>query len=246
MSNSFQLNRHLPGWLLDTARQIRRRALLARDEHRLQPILRRVKPLTMVDSDSTIELARHVSRLVEDGIPGDFVECGVWKGGSSFLMALLARELESERTVWLFDSFEGLPPPEQIDGPKALTWAASKDPSNYFDNCRASIDQVKQSARELGLESCTRFVKGWFEQTLPAATHELGTIALLRIDADWYSSVRCCLDHLYDKVAEGGVVVLDDYYSWDGCAIAVHEFLGERRLAHRIRPCGTGAYFRKS
>lgn len=245
MSAIAELERRLPSWLFETARALGRRARLVRDLKRLAPTLDRVRPYTMVHAVSLSELARHVITAIETAVPGDFVECGVWRGGSSFLMALLAKQRGSDRVVWLFDSFEGLPPPEPIDGAKALEWAEAKDSPTFYDNCRATLDQVKQGARELGLESNTRFVKGWFEQTLPAAGREIGAIAVLRIDGDWYSSVRCCLDHLYDRVSPGGVVILDDYYAWDGCAIAVHEFLGERKLAHRIRPCGTGALFRK-
>jgi hypothetical protein len=93
---------------------------------------------------------------------------------------------------------------------------------------------VQGNATALGLTGYTELVKGWFEDSLPANRQRIGPIALLRIDGDWYSSVRCCLDNLYDQVVDGGLVVLDDYYAWDGCAIAVHEFLGSRRLAHRI------------
>ena len=92
---------------------------------------------------------------------------------------------------------------------------------------RASIEEVLRIATELGLASYTEFVKGWFDQTLPTNRDRIGPIALLRIDCDWYSSVMCCLDNLYDQVADRGFVVLDDYYTWDGCAIAVHEFLGQ-------------------
>jgi hypothetical protein len=93
---------------------------------------------------------------------------------------------------------------------------------------------VQRSATALGLTAYTTCVKGWFDQTLPASRDRIGPIALLRIDGDWYASVRCCLDNLYDQVVDGGFVVLDDYYAWDGCTIAVHEFLGNHRLAHRI------------
>jgi hypothetical protein len=93
---------------------------------------------------------------------------------------------------------------------------------------------VLQSARDLGLSPYVRCLKGWFDETLPAHRERIGPIALLRIDADWYESVQCCLENLYDQVAAGGFVVFDDYYTYDGCAIAVHEFLGRRRLSHRI------------
>jgi len=77
-------------------------------------------------------------------------------------------------------------------------------------------------------------VKGWFENTLPRHKTRVGPIAILRIDADWYESVSCCLGNLYDQVVSSGFVVLDDYYSYDGCAVALHEFLGGRRIHHRL------------
>ncbi len=201
----------------------------------LLPTLEKVRPFTMVSMESLVDLARQVRAVVTSGIPGDFVECGVWRGGASFLMADLLRQAGvRDRKVWLFDSFEGLPPPEEIDGTAAMAYAKNTDSPEYFDNCRVSLEEVQRSATELGLTSYTEFIKGWFDQTLPATRDRIGPIALLRIDADWYSSVRCCLENLYDRVAEGGFVILDDYYAFDGCAAAVHEFFGKRKLAHRI------------
>ncbi len=189
----------------------------------------------MVPEDSLIELAHQVLAILTTGIPGDFVECGVWRGGASFLIADLLRQAGvRDRKVWLFDSFEGLPAPDEIDGPAAMAYAKNTDSLRYFDNCRASLEEVQQAAMALELGSYTKFIKGWFDQTLPARRDQLGPIALLRIDCDWYSSVRCCLESLYDQVVDGGFVIIDDYYTYDGCAIAVHEFLAGRRLAHRI------------
>lgn len=201
----------------------------------LASIVEKIRPFTMVPERSLVELARQVCAIVAFDIPGDLVECGVWRGGASFLMAEVLRHAGvRDRRVWLFDSFEGLPPPEEIDGAPAMAYGRNPADPWYHDNCRASIEEVRRSAAALGLTPYTELVKGWFDQTLPAHRQRIGPIALLRIDGDWHSSVRCCLDHLYDQVADGGLVVLDDYYAWDGCAIAVHEFLGRRRLAHRI------------
>jgi hypothetical protein len=166
-------------------------------------------------------------------------------------MADLLRQTDaSHRKVWLFDSFEGLPPPQAIDGPAANAWACATNSQSYRDNGRVSLDEVEQSARDLGLTPYLEFVKGWFDQSLPRERTRVGPIAILRIDADWHASVRCCLDHLYDQVVNDGFILLDDYYAYDGCAIAVHEFLGERQLAHRIETVlgesnGTGALLRK-
>jgi O-methyltransferase len=201
----------------------------------LAPTLEKVRPFTMVPRESLIDLACQVRAVVASGIRGHFVECGVWRGGASFLMAELLRQAGvRDRKVWLFDSFEGLPPPEEIDGPAAMEYTKNTESPSYFDNCSASLEEVQRTAMELELASYTELVKGWFEQTLPAYRDRVGPIAILRIDADWYSSVRCCLANLYDQVVDGGLVILDDYYAFDGCATAVHEFFGKRKLAHRI------------
>ena len=197
--------------------------------------LSRIRPFTMVPDDFLVDLGRQVEAILSYRIPGDFVECGVWRGGASFLIADLLREArEKDRTVWLFDSFEGMPAPKAIDGEAALAWASNTDDPLALDNARASLGEVRQAAAELGLASRTKFVKGWFEESLPVHSDQIGPIALLRIDADWYSSVKCCLDNLYDQVVDGGIIVFDDYYAFDGCATAVHEFLGGRQLSHRI------------
>jgi O-methyltransferase len=205
------------------------------DTRDIAPILDKVRPISMVPRESLIDLARQVNAALSFNIPGDFVECGVWRGGASFLMADLLRQAEiHDRKVWLFDSFEGMPPPEEIDGPAAQAYTENTGSPWYFDNCSATLEEVQQSARDLDLIPYTEFVKGWFDRTLPASRGRIGPIAILRIDGDWYSSVRCCLDNMYDQVVDGGFVILDDYYTFEGCAIALHEFLGERRLAHRI------------
>jgi hypothetical protein len=203
----------------------------------LAPLLEKVGPLTMVPEAPLLDLACLVRAVLAEGIPGDFVECGAWRGGASFLMADLLRQAGvTDRKVWLFDSFEGLPAPERIDGPAALEYAKNTDSPEYYDNCRASLEDVQRDAEALGLAPYVRCVKGWFDWTLPAHRERVGPIAILRIDGNWHSSVRCCLDNLYDQVVDDGFVLFHTYYTYDGCAVAVHEFLGERRLAHRIEP----------
>src|SRR5262249_61300972 len=108
----------------------------------------------------------------------------------------------------------------------------------YYDNCRASVEEVRRAAADLGVAGYTEIVKGWFEETLPAFRSRLGPIAILRIDGDWYASVRCCLDNLFDQVVEGGLVIIDDYYAYEGCRLAVHEFFGERRLSYALESVG--------
>jgi O-methyltransferase len=179
--------------------------------------------------------------VLTDGIPGALVECGTWRGGSSLLMAELFRQADqNDRKVWMFDSFEGIPSPQDIDGPAARAWATETSGPMYFDNLRTPVDEVKATASALGLAERVVIEKGWFDQTLPHARQSIGPIALLRIDADWYASVLCVLEQLFGSVVEGGLIILDDYYTYDGCAAAVHEFLGQRKLPHRIESFGAG------
>jgi len=213
----------------------------------LGPSIDRIRALSMVPQASLVDLGETVQATLRAGIPGAFVECGVWRGGAAFLMAdLLVRAGVRDRRVWLFDSFEGHRPPAEIDGQAALEYAQRTDDPGYLDNCRVAVEEVRTSAAALGLESVTEIVKGWFDDTLPATRERIGPIAILRLDCDWYDSVRFCLESLYDQVSPGGLVIIDDYYSYDGCAIAVHEFLTTRRLAHRIEQSRGVAFFRKA
>jgi O-methyltransferase len=221
----------------------------------IEAAVARVRPYTMAGDASLVSLGHLANRVLAWGLPGDFVECGVWRGGASFLMAELLRIAGVEgRKVWLFDSFEGLPEPQAVDGTAAFEYARSKDDVTYFDNCTASYEEVEGNALELGLRPYLELVRGWFEQTLPQARARVGPIAILRVDCDWYSGTRCVLENFYDLVSEGGFVVLDDYHAYEGSALAVHEFLAERRLPHRLESVigfrrggaySESAYFRK-
>lgn len=241
-----------PKKYLETAKQANKLSPPTQD---FAATLAMVQPFTMVSTEALVDLAHQVRAALAYNIPGALVECGAWRGGASFLMADLLRQAGvTDRKVWLCDSFEGIPPPQEIDGQAAKAWAEDKEGQFSFDNLRVSLEEVQQSAARLGLTAYTEFVKGYFEQTLPSNRERIGPIAILRIDCDWYASVRCCLENLYDQVVEGGFVIFDDYHTFDGCARAVHEFLGARGLSHRIEHvAGTldgyehyyGALFRK-
>ncbi len=151
----------------------------------LQPTLARVRPYSMVPEFALIDLARRVRTVLADDVPGNFVECGTWRGGASFLMADLLRQAGiRDRKVWLCDSFEGHRPPEAIDGTAALAYARNTDDPEYLNNCRADLTDVQHSAELLGLNGYTELVKGWFDKTLPAVRDRIGAIGLLRIDCD--------------------------------------------------------------
>jgi O-methyltransferase len=154
--------------------------------------------------------------------PGCVVECGVWRGGMS---AGMAEVLGADREYFLFDSFEGLPAAcEDLDGASAVAWQENSRSPAYHNNCTATEDEATAAMKLSGATSFS-LVKGWFNETLPRFAPPCD-IAVLRLDGDWYDSTRVCLENLYPHVAPGGIVIVDDYYNWDGCARAVNEFLG--------------------
>jgi O-methyltransferase len=160
---------------------------------------------------------------------GCVVECGVWRGGMS---AAMTEVLGNKRTYYLFDSFEGLPDAKEIDGKAALKWQKDKTAPNYFNNCAAEIEYA-QKAMSLSKAGRVEIVKGWFNETLAVAVID-EPIAVLRLDGDWYDSTMDCMENLYPKVVEGGLVLMDDYYFWDGFSKAIHDYLSKNKLPVRI------------
>jgi len=240
-----RLKRAVPAEVRSAFRALHEGLDLRRRLPRLEHHIAEIRPFTMVDDGLLRSLARQILTIVEEGVPGSFVECGTWRGGVGFLMAKILRDLGERRAIFLCDSFEGLPPPEAIDGAGAGRWAKDTGGRFYFDNCRADLATARADAQALGVSDSIEFVVGWFDESLPRARSSFGDTALLRIDADWHKSVKTCLDQLFDQVSKGGFIVFDDYDTWDGCAIAVHEFLGNRHLSHRLlhNAC---AYLRKT
>lgn len=192
----------------------------ARDDLRFRKIFRKYRDFTMVPENvytGNLHLAASVRH-----IPGDIVECGTWRGG---MIAGVADVLGPERHYYLFDSYEGLPPVKEIDGEAALAWSRDVNGPNYHDNCRASEDEA-QLAMSMSSAKSVTIVKGWFEETLPSAS--VGPIAILRMDADWYDSTKQILNNLAPRVVSGGLILVDDYYTWEGCTRAVNECAAAR------------------
>lgn len=161
------------------------------------------------------------------GIEGDVVECGVWRGG---MIAGIAELLGKNKHYYLYDSFEGLPPAKEIDGDSAIQWQNNKEGEKYYDNCKAEIEFAQTAMKKTGVPfTC---VKGWFDATVPL--NKIDQISLLRLDGDWYDSTMVCLQHLFPKVVSNGIIIIDDYYIWDGCSRAVHDYLSSIRSASRI------------
>ena len=187
--------------------------------HNKKPtILEKLLPFTMGNIEG-LKLHQAVARYVrEKNIPGDIVECGVFNGGSS---AAMAQEADMEnRSLWLYDSFEGMPEVKDIDG---------ADAAKYVGQCVGEVDKVRLAMQLIGLQK-EKFIikKGWFNETFH--TEGPSKIALLHIDSDWYESVMISLDRFYDLVEEGGVILLDDFGHWEGCRNAFYDFVKKRDL----------------
>ena len=166
-------------------------------------------------------LARHV---VDEGVPGDVVECGVFKGGSASVLADAVRD--EERAVWLFDTFDGIPPATAKDGPAAQPFSGSMV---------GSVEATIELFDELNLPPAI-VRKGAFAETFKGLLPE--QVAFLHVDADWYESVLLCLRTFYDRVSDGGVIVLDDFSYWEGARLAFYEFCRERDIAPLLERCG--------
>jgi hypothetical protein len=181
---------------------------------------------TMVGRKRLDNVQDCVEDLLARSVPGDLVETGVWRGGTTILMrAILKAHGNTDMTVWCADSFEGMPKPTTTD----LKAQAESDFSDR-DYLAVTLDQVKANFERFGLlDDQVKFLKGWFCDTLPTAPIE--RIALLRMDGDLYSSTMDALKYLYPKVSPGGYVIVDDYNSWPACRQAVNEY----RLEHGIR-----------
>jgi O-methyltransferase len=191
---------------------------------------------TTVDLQRLKNLDALAHRIDALGVEGDVVECGTYNGGTGAILARVATRSPLGRHVYLLDSFEGLPPSSDLDGPEA---------GAYTGAFCGSVENVRAVLKAVGVaEDRVTVVKGWFADTVPSL--EVEKIALLHIDADWYESVSLVLKHLYDKVERGGYVVLDDYGYWEGCRKAVHELLTEREETVSLTDVdGIGAFFQK-
>lgn len=219
----------------------------------IDEILERVSAATMVPASAVRFTIEQCLAVIANDSPGVIVECGVWKGGCSLAMLLAQKRAfgHIKRPVYLLDSFQGLPPAQVQDGPLAIAWQADKASPIYFDNCDANLQEVVGLIQEAGFsEGEYQIVPGWFETTVPQLRRDLATrgIALLRLDADWFESTLLCLEQLLPIVADQGIVIIDDYYAWDGCARAVHTYFGVNNLAYRLRSLEHfyGAYFVKN
>lgn len=199
-------------------------------------IFNQCRPFTMTSAERMFSLYQSVKYLEENNIEGDFVECGVWKGGSCMLMALTLLNLKStSRKIFLYDTFEGMSAPTGKDtvagkgdlASELLNSSDKNDPNSVW--CYSTLDEVKANINRVGYPlSSIKFIKGKVEDTIPGEIPE--KIALLRLDTDWYESTYHELSHLYDLLGKNGILIIDDFGFWEGAKKAVIQFFNERRL----------------
>lgn len=193
----------------------------------LNAIFQKYRDFTMVPQSNYLNNLGLASSFKQ--VPGCIVECGVWRGG---MIAGIADLMGPDRDYVLFDSFQGLPSAKDIDGRAALAWQGDVTSPHYYDNCAAPREFAE---RAMSMSGCTRveFHAGWFDKTLPGYCPP-GPIAILRLDGDWYDSTMTCLTALFPHVTPGGIVIIDDYYMWDGCARAIHDYLSRCKSNARV------------
>ena len=187
-------------------------------------------PLSMVSIERLWAVISATKYIVENNIEGDLVECGVWRGGCSIAIARTLEKLESEKKVYLFDTFEGMTKPtnfdrDAIDSNSAKIKFKESQKENYNEWCYASLQDVKNSFLKYDLISNAQFIKGDVKETLKDEKNIPKKISLLRLDTDWYESTKIELEILYPLLKSKGVLMVDDYGHWEGARMAVDEYM---------------------
>ena len=213
-----------------------------------------VKNNTMLSKRRLVTLFQQVAYCERWDIPGDLVECGVWKGGAMGMMALAnLRQGRQRRHLHLFDAFQEICEPDAaVDGVRAIrevrefTGRSGHDEgklqgiSGIYDSFGGpgTLDENQQLLeKSIGYpKEFIHYHVGWFQNTIPAVHQHIGSIAILRLDGDWYASTKVCLEYLFDKVVKGGLVIIDDYGTYEGCKRAVDEFVKAKQIQAYLAP----------
>jgi O-methyltransferase len=195
---------------------------------------------TMIGEKRLDNIRLCMERVLDDDVPGDFIETGVWRGGATiFMRAVLRAYGITERKVYVADSFEGLPPPDP-DRP-----SDRGDRHHTFEQLRVSLDEVKRNFDRYGLlDDQVEFLKGWFSETLPRAP--IDRLALMRLDGDMYQSTMDALVNLYPRLSVGGFVIVDDYGAIPACRRAVNDYREKLGIVDSLTNIDwTGVYWRR-
>lgn len=195
---------------------------------------------TMIGMARMKNIEHCIREIAKNNIEGDLIECGVWRGGATIFMKALVDSLGLKKTVWVADSFKGLPRPD-------AKYADDEGDHHYiFDEMIVPIETVKENFRKYGLlDEGVQFLEGWFEDTLPLAPIE--KLALLRADGDMYSSTIQILENLYPKLSVGGFCIIDDYGLIPNCHKAVDDYRKEHGITDEIISIdGEGVYWKRT
>jgi hypothetical protein len=182
-----------------------------------------------------------IEEAITNGVAGDLIETGVWRGGATiFMRAVLRAYGITDRCVWVADSFEGLPPPDTTKYP-----CDAGDTLHQARELAVSLEEVKANFERYGLlDDQVCFLKGWFRDALPVAL--IQRLAVLRLDGDMYESTMDALVNLYPKLSEGGYVIVDDYSAIPACRQAVQEYRSANGISEEIREIDwTGVFWQK-
>ncbi len=193
------------------------------------------KAISMVSIDRLWAVIQATKYIVKNKIPGDFVECGVWRGGCALAMAMVLKDLNEDRKIFLFDTFKGMTEPKSNDiehytGLSARNEFLTFQKENYNEWCYASIEDVRFQFSKNKLEKYIKCIKGDVIETLKDNNNLPSIISLLRLDTDWYESTKVELEILYPRLQKNGVLLLDDYGYWEGAKQAFDEYLNENDL----------------
>jgi O-methyltransferase len=183
-----------------------------------------VKPYTMARLDQIRLLMELCQRVEDENIPGDMVECGVWRGGSAAVLASFAARSRFNRKTWLFDSFQGHPFPTKEDAVSKGGQAAVN-----VGGFKTLVETVEEVLHLVDADMTrVKIVKGWFKNTFPSTF--IPQIAILSLDSDWYESEKLAINKFYDYIVPGGFLYSDDFYWWPGCHKAISEFFKSRNI----------------
>lgn len=188
---------------------------------------------TMMPASRLDNIYQCATKIIEDNVPGDFIECGAWRGGATIYMRAILHERNiGDRKVIVADSFQGFRRPQKRIDPDC----------SLHTQLLVSLDQVKENFQKYDLlDDQVVFLPGWFEDTLPGWETPL---SLLRIDCNYYELVRLVLNELYPWVSPGGFVIIDDYDIIPGCNVATDEFVAEHHIQYE-RMEKNGVFWRK-
>lgn len=201
------------------------------------------KGLSMTSVPRLICTLKAVKYAISSGIPGDFVECGVWRGGHALIAADVIRRHQSRKKVFLFDTFEGMTEPTDQD----KSFDGREDAAVSFERqvesdgsgwCHASLEDVQQNFYEFGFDGQNiRFVRGDVMQTLKENSNLPAKISVLRLDTDWYKSTYEEMRVLFPRLSQGGSLLIDDYGYWQGSRKAVDQYLSEHDIPLCLFDC---------